>query len=268
MTAESSATFVFLGTGASLGIPVVGCRCPICRSCCAKNQRLRTSAMLHIGCKRFLVDCGPDFRQQALREGVDRIDGLILTHAHYDHIAALDEMRLYSKQDRPLPTLLSQATAKEVQERFSYLFAKKAPGEQKDISKLQLHLLPADGAGSVDFCGLKTEYVTYEQAGMQVNGFIWGNLAYLTDIRHFSDAIFASLQRIEILIVGALRYSPSHFHFSIKEAADFSLKTSAKQVWLTHLSHEIDHEAVSGSLPHNIHLAYDGLQLPFKKGFQ
>lgn len=260
------ATFVFLGTGASLGSPVVGCHCPICRSDNIQNKRLRTSALLRLPFQRFLIDCGPDFRQQALRQDLGKIDGLILTHAHYDHIAALDELRIYTiRQQKSVPTLLSASTAEEVYQRFSYIFTGKEIEGKKMPPQLTLQQLQA-AEGFVDFCGLPTRYVTYEQSGMPVNGYRWGDLAYLTDIRHFPESIFDMLQDIKILIVGALRFTPSPFHFTIDEAIEFSKKTSAKQVWLTHLSHEVEHDKTNAYLPDNIRLAYDGLKIPFLLG--
>lgn len=260
------ATLVFLGTGASLGTPVVGCHCPICHSDVPHNKRLRTAALLRLPFKRFLIDCGPDFRQQALREDLGKIDGLFLTHAHYDHIAALDELRIYAmRQQKSMPTLLSATTAEEVYRRFSYIFVAKEIDGKKIPPQLELQRLPAL-EGTIDFCGLTTRYVTYEQSGMPVNGYRWGDLAYLTDIRHFPESIFTMLQDIKILIIGALKFTPSPFHFTIDEAIEFSKKTSAKRVWLTHISHEVEHEKTNAYLPDNIRLAYDGLEIPFLLG--
>lgn len=256
------ATFQFLGTGASLGVPVIGCDCAVCLSGDSRNRRLRTAALIKLGHKNILIDCGPDFRQQALRCGLGRIDGVILTHTHYDHIAALDELRIFSLRDEaPLPTLSSESTCNEVKERFPYLFSPSLY-DAKLISRLDWQLLKGK-EGVENFAGLTLHYVTYEQAGTEVNGYRFGNLAYLTDIRHYPPAIFASLQEIDILVISALRFTPSLFHFSIDEAIEFAEKTGAKEVWLTHIAHEVDYEKGTYYLPQNFHLAYDELELPF-----
>jgi phosphoribosyl 1,2-cyclic phosphate phosphodiesterase len=252
----------FLGTGGSLGIPVVGCSCAVCRSSSPFNQRLRPSVLIQVAQKKFLIDVGPDFRQQALRYDIQTLEGVLLTHAHYDHTAGIDDLRsIHFRRTSPLPILLSKATAQELHTRYYYLF----PSEQHpDVaSRMQFHLLP-DQAGEVLFEGLPIQYVTYSQGGMDVNGYRLGDLAYLSDIRHFSPAIVEHLKGLKILIISALRYTPSPLHFSVDEALDFAAQIQAKQVWLTHLSHDLDHEQTNAYLPSNVRLAYDGLEIEFE----
>lgn len=254
---------LFLGTGGSMGIPMIGCKCTVCLSDQPFNNRLRSSALISVNNKQFLIDCGPDFRQQALRYKIDDIDGLLLTHAHYDHIAGIDELRAYFiETQKPLHCLLSSETAKEVEERFSYIFSKHHKGSTV-VSKIILELLP-EREGDIEFQGLPLSYVTYIQGGMLVNGFKLGNLAYISDIHHFDENIFNLLKGTKHLIISALRLTPSPSHLSVEEAIDFANKVGAEHTWLTHIAHELDHEATNQLLPANVRMAYDGLALTFE----
>lgn len=253
---------LFLGTGASLGIPVIGCQCAVCQSHSHFNKRLRPSALISIHGKKILIDAGPDFRQQALKHQIHQLEGILLTHAHHDHTAGFDELRaLYYRHKKPLPILLSEATAQDVKSRFYYLFQPGNPYE-KFAPRLDLQILPAL-EGKVIFEGIPIEYMTYQQGEMLVNGFRFGNLAYLSDIRLFSPAIFEHLIGVKTLIISALRHDPSPLHFSVQEAIDFAAQTEAEHIWLTHISHDLDHAETNQMLPSHIKLAYDGLELDF-----
>lgn len=253
-------TFLFLGSGGSLGIPVVGCDCEVCRSHSPHNHRLRPSGLIRVAGKRIMVDCGPDFREQALRYHINTLDGLILTHSHNDHVAGIDELRIYSMRNhQPLPCLLSQETADDIKKRYFYIFEKSSI-PNKVTARLDLQQFPSD-RGEVNFLGQKIKYVTYEQCGMGVNGFVIGNLAYMSDIKIYPETIFEDIQGVDQLIISALRFTPSDFHFTVDEAIDFSKKVGAKKTWLTHIAHELDHEKTNAYLPANIQLAYDGLEI-------
>lgn len=252
----------FLGTGGSVGVPVIGCPCAVCHSTDPYNQRLRPSVLLKIAHRQFLIDAGPDFRLQALRYGITHLDGLLLTHAHHDHSGGLDDLRpIYYRRESPLPILLSHDTAKDLLLRYYYLF-EPSLGQETFTPRLHLQILP-DQAGQVIFEGLTIEYMTYIQGGMKVNGFRIGDLAYLSDIRHFSPTIFDHLKGLRYLIISALRYTPSPLHFSVDEAIDFAKQVGAKQVWLTHISHDLEHHQTNAYLPANVSLAYDGLEIEF-----
>lgn len=253
---------LFLGTGGSVGVPVIGCSCPVCHSSDPVNQRLRPSVLLHIGNRILLVDVGPDFRMQALRYGINHLDGLLLTHAHHDHTAGFDDLRpLYYRRRSPLPILLSGETARDIQQRYDYLF-QPSPGQEIFESRFHLQLLPAE-KGEVMFENFLIGYVSYSQGDMLVNGYRIGNLAYISDIRHFNPTLLDDLKGIKNLIVSALRYTPSPLHFSVDEAIDFAKELKAERVWLTHLSHELEHHQTNAYLPANMCLAYDGLEIEF-----
>lgn len=245
-----------------MGIPVVGCSCEVCRSSSEHNKRLRPSALLEVDNKKILIDAGPDFRFQALANHVNRLDGVIFTHAHHDHTAGIDELRVYHLWDRKeLPCLVSIETADELKDRFKYIFAKKESPKML-ISRLKLEELQGE-RGECNFLGIRFGYFTFTQAGMKVNGFRFGSLGFASDIREYPESIFEDLKGIKKLVVSALRFESSAVHFSIEDALRFSERTTARETWLTHIAHEVDHEAASKYLPSNVHLAYDGLTLNF-----
>jgi phosphoribosyl 1,2-cyclic phosphate phosphodiesterase len=252
-----------LGTGASTGIPVVGCDCAVCRSADPKNHRLRTAALLQVDGKEILIDVGPDFRTQALQYGIKRLDGVIVTHAHYDHVGGLDELRIFNfRQRQPIPLLLSEATLEDLRRRYYYLFEDRIDG-QSYIAQFDYTVLPE--SGSVQFLDLEIPFVTYFQGEMPVNGFRFGDLALISDIRNYDETIFGALEGVRTLVVSALRQSPSHVHFSVDEAVAFSEKVGAEQTWLVHMAHDLEHAETNAHLPSNVQLSYDGLSLDFGK---
>ncbi len=262
---KNSAQLLFLGTGGSLGVPVVGCKCPVCTSENSYNQRTRSSLLLKVDSKHFLVDCSPDFRMQALRHNIKSLDGILFTHAHYDHTAGIDELRaLTLHMEKPLPCLMCPETYRDIKHRFYYIFGtdKQTPSFR---NKYDIHLLPST-EGETEFLGLNVRYMSFEQAKMRVTGFRFGNLAYISDIRDYKEDIFNHLQGLDTLVISALRFLPSPMHFSIDEAVSFIQKSGAKKAWLMHLAHEVDHDRGNAYLPENIRLSYDGLEIDFCPG--
>lgn len=258
-----NSTFLFLGTGASAGVPVIGCRCPICTSASPKNRRLRSSGLLKIGSKRLLIDVGPDFRQQALRYQIDQLDGLLLTHTHYDHVAGIDELRIFNfRMQRPMPCLLSKETLGDLQRRYYYLFEPNLEGATTS-AQLCVRLIEEEFC-PVAFEGVSFNVLTYLQSGMKVNGFRFGDFAYLSDIRDFDEKrVFEALKGVKKLVVSALRKEPSPVQFTVDEAALFAKRAGAEETWLTHLSHSLDYEETEKSLPEGIRMGYDGLEIEF-----
>jgi phosphoribosyl 1,2-cyclic phosphate phosphodiesterase len=257
--------FLFLGSGGSMGIPVIGCACPICRSKVVQNQRLRSSGLLTLDNKKILIDCGPDFRLQALTHRLKHLDGLILTHTHYDHVAGIDELRAYyMREKKPLHCLLSEATLAELKQRYYYLFdTQNKTGNIK--AHFSFHLLEGK-YGETAFLNIPIQHVTYEQSGMAVNGFRIGNFAYLSDIRHYEPEIFRWLVGVEILVISALRMTPSPFHLSVNEAVEFANRVGARETWLTHIAHDLDYQATNDYLPPHVRMAYDTLGIHFSWG--
>ena len=256
-------TFLFLGTGASSGVPVIGCKCAVCTSSSPLNHRLRPSGLLKLPEKNLLIDVGPDFRQQALRYGIDRLDGLLLTHTHYDHIAGIDELRIfYFRQNKELPLLLSQESFSNLKIRYPYFF-QRVEDTLTISARLELHLLPQD-MGNTEFAGVDIGYCTYRQGEMSVNGYRIGNFAYVSDIREYDDSVFQALEGVQYLVLSALREESSKLHLSLEEAVAFARRVGAKQTRLTHLSHHIDHETANARLPKDVQLAFDGMEMKFE----
>lgn len=246
--------FTFFGTGASTGVPVIGCSCSTCISDSPLNKRTRSCSLFEFDNKKILIDVGPDFRFQAIGHRIKTIDGLILTHTHYDHIAGIDDLRVFAfKPNPPIPVLLSEETMQDLKRRYFYLVEEKSP-------KLDFKVLEKD-QNVVDFLGLKIRYFFYDQLGMQVTGYRFGDLAFLTDIKDYPNSIFETLEGVHTLILSALHWEKTRAHIGIEEAIDIAEKVGAKRVFLTHIGHELDHEGTNEELPKFMQLAYDGLSI-------
>ncbi len=243
--------FLFLGTGASSGVPVVACKCAVCKSSDFRNQRLRTCGLLQVEGKNFLIDASPDIRYVSLKYNIDHLDGLFLTHPHEDHMGGLNDLRPYFFiHKNRLPFVLSNSTLDVVSRRFEYLL------DRFDINLLE------EKRGSLFLNGVKVVYFTYSQEGFLVNGFRFGKFAYVTDIKDYAESIFGDLDGVETLVLGAIHETQSTMHFTIDEACNFRKKiTSVKRCYLTHISHEVDYETLSKSLPGGVMLATDGLMI-------
>ena len=235
-----------------MGIPVAGCLCPVCLSGHPSNCRSRPAALIQDDQNRvYVVDMGPDFRFQAIKHQINHIDGVLITHTHYDHIAGFDELRSYHfRQGKPIPVLLSRESYFDCKIRYYYI----------PESYIQYEILD-EASGFINFAGLPLTYLSYRQAMMQVLGFRMGNFAYITDIQEHAEDVIEKLQGVETLVVSALRWTKSSVHFTIDEAVAFSEKVGAKKTYFTHIAHELDHDSTNRVLPKNIQLAYDGLEL-------
>ncbi len=251
-------TFLFLGTGASAGVPVIGCKCAVCMSGSRRNKRSRPSGLVQIGGRSLLIDIGPDFHNQAVEFGVDHVDGILLTHTHYDHIAGIDEVRIFNiRQKKDMPCLLSQESLEEIQKRYYYFF-------NREGLSAKFEFCPLNGdMGKTDFLGIPLSYCTFLQSGMKVTGFRIGEFAYISDIQMYEDSIFSVLKGVRKMVLSALRPEPSPYHLSFEEAVAFSKRVGAHETWLTHLGHFLDHEAYNALLPPEVRIAYDGLKLGF-----
>lgn len=253
-------TATFLGTGSSLGVPLIGCPCEVCKSDNPKNKRFRSSMLLEINGKLIVIDSGPDFRIQALRENLCTIDGVIFTHAHHDHVAGIDDLRVFSFRNKhPLPCLASEETAKDLEMRYFFMFNSQ---EMDPNAMPRLRLVKLDKKeGEVDFLGAPIQYFSYEQIGMEVTGIRIGSFAYVTDIKKYDDSILDALAGVKTLVISALRFTSSHMHLTVDEAVDFIKKVKCDHAYLTHISHEIDHDKANACLPSSVEFAYDGLKI-------
>lgn len=255
-------SFLFLGTGASMGTPVVTCQCSVCLSQDRRNHRLRPSGLLKVENQQIILDVGPDFREQALRYGIDHLDGVVLTHGHYDHMAGMDDLRVfYFLKKQTLPCLLSRPTYNELKLRSPYFFE----GGGDDVTggaRFQFKVID-ELEGDVIFNNLPWTIVSYTQNGMQVTGYRIGSFAYVMDLKEYTPSIFEKLKGVEVLVLSGLRERSSPAHLTLEEALEFSRKVGAKMTWFSHVSHELDHETTNRRLPREAQLAYDGLEVLF-----
>ncbi len=236
---------------------MITCSCAVCTSTNPRNRRFRPSGLLTLGEKRFLIDAGPDFRSQALAFGIKKLDALVLTHTHFDHIAGIDDLRVFQfREKKPLPCLLSQEAYEDLTVRYPYFF------EQDATARFQFQVLK-EKQGETCFEGVKWRYFSYIQNGMQVLGYRIGNFAYVLDIRESTEEILKALKGVEILVVSALRHTPSPAHFSLEEAMAFAQQVGAKQTWFSHSAHDLEYEETNRILPATMRLAYDGLEIEF-----
>ena len=253
-------SFLFLGTGASMGTPVLTCHCAVCLSADKRNHRLRPSGLLKIGEKRFLIDVGPDYRMQALQYRIERLDGVLITHTHYDHVAGLDDLRVYYFfHKKTLPCLLSDDSLLEIKVRNHYFF-EQLKDDVMGGSRFDFQVIN-NRFRKVDFGGELWQIMTYEQGGMKVTGYRWRNFAYVIDLKHFTDELYAALKGVEVLVMSALRYRSSPAHLTMEEAVAFAKRVGAQQTWFSHVAHDLDHEMTNRELPPEIQLAYDGLEI-------
>lgn len=248
--------FIFLGTGTSQGIPVIGCDCPVCRSTDSRDRRLRTSGMLQTESGHFLFDCGPDFRQQMLKNGLDQVDAILLTHEHNDHIIGLDDVRpINFRQKRHMPIYGLPRTLEELKTRFAYAFEERPyPGAPR------LDLIPARADESILINGLSILPLEIFHGDLPILGFRIGSFCYVTDAKTVPQNSVERMKGCDTLVINALRLQGHPTHFSLDEALEFIRLIRPHRAYLTHLSHAFPvHELLEKTLPENVFAAYDGL---------
>ncbi len=246
-----------MGTGTSQGIPFIGCSCEVCKSTDLRDARLRSSILLQLGDVNIVIDTGPDFRQQMLRNKVEHLNAIFITHEHNDHIAGLDDIRPFNfKQKESMPIYTSQRVANELKKKFDYIFEEeKYPG----APSVSINLI-SEKTFSVN--GFLIEPIHYHHGHVPVLGFRVGDLAYLTDIKTIEKNQEAKLKGVNTLIVSALHQKEHHSHFNLQEALSFIEKVNAKQSFLTHISHRMGtFNDASKLLPNGVQIAYDGLEV-------
>lgn len=259
--AVADVSLTLLGTGTSVGVPVIGCRCPVCLSPDLRNRRLRSSALMRAGEVAILVDSGPDLRQQALREGFQEIDGVIYTHAHLDHVAGFDELRAFCwSKDGPLPLHATAQCMATLKTMFSWAFS--ADNNYRGYVKPD----PRRIDGPFFYGDLHITPLPVEHAAVETVGFLFEypgarSIAYLPDVKRIPPDTLRQLRGVDVLVVDALRPQPHPTHFSLDEALEVIRKTDAGEAWLTHLGHENDHRALENELPAGVRVAWDGLRI-------
>ncbi len=244
----------FLGTGTSTGVPVPTCGCPVCRSDDLRDKRLRPSVLLEWDSASVLVDTATDFRAQALRDRIERVDAVLYTHGHADHILGLDDLRLYNwRQGSPVPVYGSPATLQALSQSFWYVFE---PGPVEN-TRPEIERRTVDSPFRL--LSRKVLPIPLLHGRMPILGYRLGKFAYLTDVSEIPQESFGMLQALDVLVINALRSRPHPTHLNLEGAQECARRIGAGRTYLTHISHEVHHATVSAQLPQGIELAYDGL---------
>jgi len=255
---KSPLTVTFLGTGTSQGIPIIGSDHPVCKSDDIRDKRLRVSVMLEWDEHRYVIDCGPDFRQQMLREEVDRLDGILLTHEHSDHTAGLDDIRPFYFRQGIIDFYGQERVFAALRQRFAYIFdtEDKYPGTP-EINQISINKDESFYIGGRQIIPIEAFH-----GALPVLGFRIGDFAYLTDIKTISAEERAKLKGLKVLVLNALREAPHYSHLNLEEALALASELAPQQTYFTHISHKLGfHQEVEARLPASVRLAYDTLKI-------
>ncbi|MCX8028514.1 MAG: MBL fold metallo-hydrolase [Brevinematales bacterium] len=252
-------TIKFLGTGTSTGVPVIGCKCSVCLSDNPKNKRTRTSTFVEYQGKKFIIDTTPDFRQQAISNGIFEVDGILITHSHADHINGFDDVRQlnFAMNWKIIPVFMNRTSYWEFQSRFDYIF--------KDLPQLAggkplVRVYIVEDYDDIVLDGVRVKTFFYYHGNIKVNGYRFGSMSYLTDVSFIPGRTLEVLKGTEILIISALRYLPHSTHYTVSEVINLTRLLKPKVTYLIHMGHEIDYDEILGYLKGlNIIPAYDGL---------
>jgi len=252
------ASILVLGSGTSVGVPMVGCRCKVCTSADPRDKRLRPSVLLRLGDARVLIDTTPDFRYQALRFGIERIDAILYTHSHADHILGLDDVRPFNfMQKRDIPIYGSSESLTVIERTFEYVFD-HAPSESSR-PRLSLHCFESE---PIHLAGIDFEPIRAFHGKGTVYGFRFGDCAYLTDHSEIPPESRERLTGLDVLFLDALRHNPHPTHSTVEESLTTVASLKPQRAYFTHISHDLLHATVEARLPPDVHLAYDGLEIP------
>lgn len=253
----------FLGTGTSMGVPTLGCRCAVCTSADPRDKRLRPSVMLRWSDgdreRVVVIDTGPDFREQALRAQLTHVDAVFYTHSHADHIFGMDDLRPLSfaafRNGGLIPLYASEETTAVLERVYDYTFAPDATY----ATRAKVEIVPLAGRTLVH--GVEFVRVPVLHGEMEVSGFRFGNAAYLTDVSTIPEESFALLEGLDTLVLPALRHKPHPSHATLQQAIAWAERIGARQTWLTHIAHELGHEETNRMLPAGVAMGYDGLEV-------
>lgn len=255
---DDKMTITFLGTGTSQGIPIIGSKHPVCLSDNPKDKRLRVSVLISWKDYNYVIDCGPDFRQQMLSNPIDKLDGILFTHEHADHTAGIDDIRPFFFRQGDIPVYAHPRVLDSLKRRFDYIFADedRYPG----APAVKVHEVFKDK--KIPLGGLDVVPIEACHNRLKVFGYRFGEFVYMTDVKRVEEEEIKKMKGAEVLVINALRIDPHHSHFNLEEALEFAEEVGAEQTYFTHISHLLGfHDEVEKNLPKNIHLAYDNLQI-------
>lgn len=248
----------FLGTGTSVGVPMIGCRCPVCTSADPRNQRRRTSVYLTIGGWHIIVDTPPDFREQALTFEILRVDAVLITHAHADHLFGFDDIRRFNTiQGMVIPVFAQNETMAELRRIFSYIGDTPKPGVYRPLADFRIINTPF-AIGNVTVTPLPVEHGEGQACGYR---FDYSNrsVGFVPDCHYMPDSTIKLLQGVDVMVLDALRHRPHSTHFTVEESLSCLSRIGARRSYLIHLCHDLDHATLSNELPSGVEVSFDGL---------
>jgi phosphoribosyl 1,2-cyclic phosphate phosphodiesterase len=246
----------FLGTGTSTGVPTLTCKCRVCTSSDPRDRRTRPSVLLEFDGRAVVIDTAPDFREQALRAGLSRLDAVVFTHAHADHVMGLDDVRVfYFKQQVPIPIYADAQCMASIQRIFKYIFDQTYP--YGGIAKLDPHVID----GPFELWGAVLTPVPVLHGNLPVLGFRFGRAAYVTDFSTIPETTLPLLEGLDLLILDALRHKPHPTHSNLEQSLALVSRLRPRRAFFTHIAHELPHSETNAQLPEHVQLAYDGLSV-------
>jgi phosphoribosyl 1,2-cyclic phosphate phosphodiesterase len=257
------ATLTFLGTGTSMGVPTLGCECAVCTSTDPHNRRTRPSIWLEYGGHSVLIDTGPDFHAQALREHIRRVDAVLYTHGHADHVMGFDDLRPLSFHGKgDLPVYADDVTAKSLERIFEYTFRKV--DRYPTSARVEIRRIDTTPGAGFEVFGACFRRIPVTHGREEITGYRFGGAAYLTDMSDIPAESVPLLQDLDVLILDALRRDPHPSHSHLEKSVALVEQLKPKRAFFTHMGHDLDHEATDAELPEHIRLAYDGLKIRFE----
>jgi phosphoribosyl 1,2-cyclic phosphate phosphodiesterase len=254
------ARLTVLGSGTSMGVPTLGCDCAVCRSSDPHDRRTRPSVLIEYDGHAVLIDTTPDFREQAIRENIRRLDAVLYTHTHADHILGIDDLRPISFLHKPnkLPLYARPEAAEFIRNMFRYIFDAKY--KFGSLPQVELKAI----AGTLDLFGAHFEPVPVIHGETEIYGYRFGAAAYLTDHSDIPELSFAKLQGLDVLFLDALRHKPHPTHSTVENSLRIVERVKPKRAFFTHICHDLPHQATNATLPPNVRLSYDGMKLDFE----
>ncbi len=253
------AVLTVLGSGTSMGVPTIGCQCRVCTSADPRDRRTRPSIMLEYAERCVIIDTTPDFREQAIRERIQRLDAILYTHAHADHVLGLDDVRPLSfRHADKIPLYAHPDTAEAVQSMFRYIFDPNY--KYSSLARVQMNHIN----GSVELFGARFEPIKIVHGSVEIQGFRFGSAAYLTDFSEIPPESMERLRELDILFLDALRHRPHPTHSTVANSVRLVEELQPRRAFFTHISHDLPHEETNNGLPENIRLSHDGLKLEFE----
>jgi len=266
------ATLTFLGSGTSMGVPTLGCDCAVCLSCVTPegdphNRRTRPSILLSWNGHNVVIDTGPDFHMQAIRAGIRRLDAVLYTHGHADHVLGLDDLRplsFYNADD--LPLYADEPTAQTIERIFNYTFDRTVRDRYPTSARVALHRIPSTPGAELELFGARFQRIPVIHGHQTITGYRFGSAAYLTDLSSLPEQSYPLLADLDLLILDALRHEPHPSHSHLANSLAIVERLAPRRAYFPHISHGLDHAPTNAALPAHIRLAHDGLQLTFEIG--